>query len=114
MEDGPEQAGLKDDARPDAARAGTGRTDPRLREMLRNIMQLEFECIDLQLFLDTHPCEMRAIEEFRRYSEELCAAKKAYEDAFGPLLDYGYGRVTDGWKWICDPWPWEMNWRRGA
>jgi spore coat protein JB len=88
--------------------------DPRQLEMLRCIMQLEFECIDLQLFLDTHPAEARALEEFRRYSDELCNAKKAYEDAYGPLLNYGFGRAPGGWQWICDPWPWEINWRRGA
>lgn len=88
--------------------------DPGLCEALRAIMQLEFVCVDLQLFLDTHPCESRAIEEFKRYSNELMAAKQAYEDKFGPLLNYGFGRVQDGWNWICDPWPWEINWRRGA
>lgn len=90
------------------------RIDPRLCDALRNIMMLQFQCIDLQLFLNTHPSETRAQEEFRRYSNELAAAKQAYEQSFGPLLSFGFGAVCDGWNWIDDPWPWEINWRRGA
>lgn len=88
--------------------------DVRQLQMLRRIMQLEFQCIELQLFLDTHPCEVKALEAFRMYGEQLCAAKREYEEAFGPLLSYGFGRACDGWKWISDPWPWEINWKRGV
>lgn len=88
--------------------------DPRQLEMLRCIMQLTFHCVDLQLFLDTHPTETRALEAFRTYSQQLDQAKRQYEQAYGPLLSYGFGSVCDGWTWICDPWPWEINWRRGV
>lgn len=83
-------------------------------EMLRRIMQLEFQCIDLQLFLDTHPNEARAVEAFRLYSGQLMEAKQQYEAVYGPLLSYGFGAVCNGWNWINDPWPWEINWKRGA
>jgi len=88
--------------------------DPRQLEVLRRIMQLEFECVDLQLFLDTHPQETCALDAFRAFSEQLCDAKREYEAVYGPLLNYGFGMAPNGWQWICDPWPWEINWRRGA
>ena len=88
--------------------------DPRQCELLRRIMQLTFQCVDLQLFLDTHPSETRALEAFRTYARELQDAKAEYEQAYGPLLNYGFGSACDGWNWIADPWPWEINWRRGV
>ncbi len=80
-------------------------------QMLRQIMELEFVCVELNLFLDTHPEDQRALQDFRQVSEELLNAKAAYEAAHGPLLNFGLGRAGATWQWICDPWPWEINWK---
>jgi spore coat protein JB len=89
--------------------------DARYFEMLRRIMELQFITLELNLFLDTHPNDERALCDFKAASEALMEAKHEFERTFHPLLNYGLGRVENGWNWICDPWPWEINWcqRRG-
>lgn len=81
-------------------------------EMMLRIMELEFICVELNLFLDTHPQDERALADFIAASEALMEAKHEFEAAYYPLLNFGFGRVADGWNWICDPWPWEINWQR--
>jgi spore coat protein JB len=82
------------------------------KEMLLRIMELQFAATELNLFLDTHPDDMRALQEFRMRSQELMGAKMEYERIYGPLLNYGFGMTGRTWQWIDDPWPWEINWRR--
>ncbi|MEX0974646.1 MAG: spore coat protein CotJB [Bacillota bacterium] len=88
--------------------------DPRQLEMLRRIMQVEFELIELNLFLDTHPEDCAALSAFQMYAEQLACLKRDYEAVFGPLLNFGFGMAPNGWQWINDPWPWEINWRKGV
>lgn len=84
-------------------------------QMLRRIMELEFICLELQLFLDTHPDETRAVQDFSAVSAELMEAKSQYEAMYGPLLSYGFGKASgQRWQWIDDLWPWEINWRRSV
>ena len=65
-----------------------------------------------QPYLDTHPDDMRALQEFRMRSQELIGAKMEYERVYGPLLNFGLGMTGRTRQWIQDPWPWEVNWRR--
>jgi spore coat protein JB len=35
--------------------------------------------------------------------------KKAYEEEYGPLLNFGFdGYSKEPWQWVKDPWPWEL------
>ena len=86
--------------------------DSRYCEMLHRIMELQFITVELNLFLDTHPGDERALCDFIAASEELMEAKHEFEAAFHPLLNFGLGRASNGWNWICDPWPWEINWQQ--
>lgn len=79
-------------------------------ELLMKLMQLDFLCVDLQLFLDTHPCDEKAL---LKYNETVIAAnklRKDYENYFGPLYSFR-SEQSNGHKWIDSPWPWqyEMN-----
>ncbi|MBE3519701.1 MAG: spore coat protein CotJB [Firmicutes bacterium] len=86
--------------------------DPEQRAMLMDIMQMEFTAVDLQLFLDTHPDDQRALSDFRATSQALVQAKMSYESRYGPLLSYGFGMSPNAWRWVDEPWPWEINWKR--
>ncbi len=57
------------------------------KEMLLRIMELEFAATELNLFLDTHPDDTRALQEFRMRSQEPMSAKMEYERIYGPLLN---------------------------
>ena len=77
------------------------------REMLEQIRALMFSVNDLSLYLDTHPCDMRALNTHRQYSERLIDLKNMYQAQYGPLSIYS---PTDSWeKWINSPWPWERG-----
>lgn len=78
-------------------------------QMLKTIQALEFTCLELNLYLDTHPDDQRALADFNTTAGQLAVAKRNYEMVFGPLTNYGHSLSGGGWRWIDDPWPWEMS-----
>lgn len=88
--------------------------DPKRQDLLRSIMQVQFETVELGLFLDTHPADAAALAAYRMYTDRLLRLRADYEAAYGPLLNFGWGMPSASWQWNDDPWPWEINWRRGV
>lgn len=82
--------------------------DATQREMLRRIMALEFTALELNLYLDTHPDDEMALADFNSAAAELARLKEQYEARYGPLFNYGWEESHRTWRWIEDPWPWEM------
>jgi spore coat protein JB len=77
--------------------------------MLRKIQEMEFVAIELNLYLDTHPEDVDALNDFNCAVEVLRKHKKKYEEEFGPFSNFGSGGYSDApWQWIRGPWPWEM------
>lgn len=74
--------------------------------MLRRVQEMEFVAIELNLYLDTHPCDEDAVHDFNCAVELLKKYMKEYEDEFGPLLPMTKSKVP--WQWMEGPWPWEM------
>lgn len=78
--------------------------------MLRELQELEFALVELNLYLDTHPCDESALNTFNNLAERYEKARKAYEERFGPLVNFGHsGPVRAPWQWIEEPWPWEIE-----
>jgi spore coat protein JB len=75
------------------------------------IQQLEFMCVELNLYLDTHPYDMRALMEYNCYAQQIAVLKAQYEQMYGPLLGFGFGSTgsNQSWKWVKEPWPWEIG-----
>ena len=77
--------------------------------LLKRIQELEFIGVELNLYLDTHPDDIQALQHFNRVTDELEELKKQYEQICGPLLSYGFGKNPGNtWLWAQTPWPWEM------
>ena len=75
--------------------------------LLHDIQKLEFACLDLNLYLDTHPeCE-DALKDYNMFSTELTKLKNLYRRNFGPLANFGSCPSQYPWKWLSEPWPWE-------
>jgi len=74
--------------------------------LLRKIMEYDFYAIDLNLYLDTHPTDRRAIRMFREAVEKSNSLKKEYNKLYGPLTAADV-MDNDYWTWIYGPWPWE-------
>jgi spore coat protein JB len=74
--------------------------------LLRNIMALDFTLIDLNLYLNTHPRDMKALSLFRQNVIKARQLRMQFERLYGPLCITNY-EPTTYWKWIDSPWPWE-------
>lgn len=60
---------------------------------------LAFAAWETRLYLNTHPCDQRALALYH----DLChqTGKPSYACTFA-------GCSQDGWHWLDDPWPWEL------
>lgn len=76
-------------------------------QMLRDIQQLEFAALDLNLYLDTHPDSKEALIDFNTITRQLANKKRLYELNYGPLTNFGYAPSKYPWEWTKSPWPWE-------
>lgn len=78
-------------------------------KMLRRLQEMQFVALELNLYLDTHPCDADALNDFNCAVEMMKKHKQAYEAEFGPLLNFGMSGYAKGaWQWIESPWPWEL------
>ncbi|MDI6870400.1 MAG: spore coat protein CotJB [Bacillota bacterium] len=83
------------------------------KELLRRLMVAEFAAIDLNLYLDTHPRDERALEAYAKANHEVMMARHEYEEKYGPLVNFGHshsiGKDARTWRWLNEPWPWEVT-----
>ena len=78
------------------------------RALLHRIQELQFATVDIGLYLDNYPENQKALNEYNCFTQELMKLKRAYEMNYGPLTHFGYAPSAYPWKWINEPWPWEM------
>lgn len=74
--------------------------------LLKQIAECEFTCCDINLYLDTHPDDSRAIADYNCYCEQLRALKDLYCSKFGPLENFGNSPYEVGNEWVHSSWPW--------
>ena len=76
-------------------------------ELENKIMEYKFAANDMALFLDTHPCNEKALKLHNEYVEKLDEYKEKYKKEYGPLTIYD---ETTSWsKWVYEKWPWERS-----
>ena len=76
---------------------------------LRELQEVEFAVIDLNLYLDTHPEDDEAVKKLAEYSEQMEALREDYEKNETILFSHHIKNEVDLSKWINDPWPWETQ-----
>lgn len=79
--------------------------DENREKMLKEVMAACFCAYDLQLYLNIHPYDQRALYLFNICTQKSRMLSENYERMYGPLTaatSYGYP-----WQWINSPWPWE-------
>jgi spore coat protein JB len=74
-------------------------------KMLREIQALEFMEIELNLYLNTHPCDRQALMIFMNTVQQRKMLRDNYERMYGPLTACASNSFP--WPWIESPWPWE-------
>ena len=80
------------------------------QEFLDQIRAIEFMILELNLYLDTHPHDIRALKEYNVHTQQLTALKSQYDKQYGPLSNFGTA-LNHGatWRWLEEPWPWEQD-----
>ena len=77
-------------------------------ELLEQLQACDFVLVELTLYLDTHPNDYEAIEQFNEYAKMRKQLKKRYEKEYGPLQQYGNSYSSYPWNWDDTPWPWQV------
>ena len=75
--------------------------------LLGQIQMYNFGVIDLNLYLDLHPNDTRAVQLFEEYSKASKELVKQYEMKYGPLT--ASNTMGNNFNWVASPWPWEEN-----
>ena len=75
-------------------------------KMLEMVQALCFVVVDMQLYLDTHPCDADALTFYRNAVANYEKAKRQFEDMYGPLTAE-QSLNEDRWDWSDMPLPWE-------
>ena len=76
----------------------------RRAELLKEIMSLDFALTELQLYLNNHPEDEKALCLYKKYAKELKELKDGYQKVYGPLTKEF---PCNKWRWLEEPWPWE-------
>ena len=78
--------------------------------LTRKIHAYDFAIIEIEMYLDTHPDDCKALALRQTYRQARQALVEEYQQRFGP-----YVVTTDDindphtWSWVDSPWPWEYK-----
>ena len=81
--------------------------DAMERALLEKIGEARFACVELRLYLDTHPDDAMAKADYLSYSIKLQQSIERYEQQYGPLMNFGQS-PTEAGSWVFQKWPWEL------
>ena len=83
-------------------------------KMRKKIYELDFALHELNLFLDSHPENEKALELLEQYRKWRSNAVADYEQRFGNyIVNVSDVKAKAPWGWIEGPWPWEYNFEEG-
>ena len=73
-----------------------------------SLQTLAFAIQELALYLDTHPQDKKALEQYRQQQNQYHEAVMEYGQKCGPMTHF-MPVNDDAYSWISDPWPWDIN-----
>ncbi|KAF6577023.1 cotJB protein [Paenibacillus polymyxa] len=76
--------------------------------MLEKLQAVDFVLVELNLYLNTHPDDLQAIEQFNKLTQERTAIANEYQMLYGPLQNFGRAYSKYPWEWSQSPWPWQV------
>ena len=77
--------------------------------LMRDLQSTGFASLELQLYLDSHPDDADALQDYATIATRLRALRKAYERQVGPLIGFGDDHTINREGWVEQPWPWEYR-----
>jgi spore coat protein JB len=75
---------------------------------MEELQAVDFVLVELTLYLDTHPDDYEAINQFNQFAKERRRLKKVVESMYGPLQQFGNSYSGYPWNWNDGPWPWQI------
>ncbi len=84
------------------------RGDDAYRRELLELQKTDFALVELTLYLDTHPNDMQAVQQFNQLSQRRRQIAHDFEMKYGPLLQFGLSYSRFPWQWNDTPWPWQV------
>ena len=84
------------------------RGDDAYRRELEELQKVDFALVELTLYLDTHPTDMQAVQQFNQLAQRRQQQANAFEMKYGPLLQFGHSNSRFPWQWVDSPWPWQV------
>lgn len=82
--------------------------DERFYRLLLELQEIDFVLVELSLYLDTHPNDGAALQQFNQFAKKRQHVSLEYERHYGPLLQFGHSYGGSHWRWIEPPWPWQV------
>lgn len=76
-------------------------------QLLKYISEVSFALTETAIFLDTHPCDQKALDYYQKVKKQRRDAMKEYSRKYGPLQT-DQVECDKYWTWVEQPWPWEM------
>lgn len=77
-------------------------------QLLHDLQALDFVLVELTLYLDTHPNDLQAVQQFNQTAQQRKQCATQFESQYGPLLQYGLSFSRYPWDWSQSPWPWQV------
>jgi len=80
---------------------------PNQMKMLKELMEISFCLLDINLFLDTHPNDEKALRLHNTFALQYQELEKQYSIEYGPIKSTSLSKYP--WEYINEPWPWEID-----
>ncbi|BCJ88467.1 spore coat protein CotJB [Effusibacillus dendaii] len=82
--------------------------DERYYQLLQELQAIDFVLVELNLYLDTHPEDVNAIQQYNQCVQERWKIAQEFEACYGPLQHFGHSYSSAPWQWDNTPWPWQV------
>ncbi|RAV06543.1 spore coat protein CotJB [Paenibacillus sp. YN15] len=76
--------------------------------MLKELQEIDFVLVELNLYLDTHPMDNLALQQFNQTAQKRQLLAGQFELKYGPLMNFGHSYSRSPWQWNDVPWPWQV------
>lgn len=76
--------------------------------LMEELQAVDFVLVELNLYLDTHPDDTNAVNQYNQYAQEQKKLRQKVESVYGPLQNFGNSYTGYPWGWNDPPWPWQL------
>ncbi|WP_274363694.1 spore coat protein CotJB [Paenibacillus thermotolerans] len=82
--------------------------DERYYQMLHELQTIDFVLVELNLYLDTHPNDQAALDQYNQTAMHRAQIAHNFESLYGPLRNFGQSLAGSPFSWAEGPWPWQV------